>query len=112
MIKIYGASDDLIEIDGDICEEFYALPNQTNEIICSDGTVIALDYGDEGSWTVSVMRCAKADITIRQGTAQECDYSQVATLDDAEHPIEFVAHVLGWAKRHEHLPCVGNPEKE
>lgn len=52
MIRVYGASDDLIEIEGDITEEFY-LDGTTEFMILSfsDGNVISFVYGPRGNWS-------------------------------------------------------------
>lgn len=53
MITIYGASDDLIEIEGDWNEEFslYIDGNDDDHFLaCSDGTMIKITYEDGGKW--------------------------------------------------------------
>lgn len=54
---IYGASDDLIEIEGDIREEFSAPAWGDNEgrflVAASDGTLIEVRY--EGIWRITVI---------------------------------------------------------
>lgn len=51
MIKIYGASDDLIEIEGDINEEFEATP-EGNFIGLSNGTMLSVFYN--GDWIIRI----------------------------------------------------------
>jgi hypothetical protein len=53
MQKIYGASDDLIEMDGPICDEIGCYNDTKKQIICSDGTRAQIDYGDE--WKIRVI---------------------------------------------------------
>lgn len=48
---IYGASDDLIEISGDVSEEFGA-DGGTNYIALSNGVLVSVKYDDEGMWRV------------------------------------------------------------
>lgn len=50
-IKITGWSDDLIEIEGDIDEEFYAY-NDKNYLAVSDGTLLSIVYDDNGIWRI------------------------------------------------------------
>lgn len=47
---VTGASDDLIEIDGELQEEFNSL-NCTDGIMAfSDGTLLRVKYDDDGIW--------------------------------------------------------------
>lgn len=46
-LKIYGSSDDLIEIEGDIREELYVATDR-GFIALSDGTLLTYDY--DGDW--------------------------------------------------------------
>jgi hypothetical protein len=55
-LTIYGASDDLIEIEGDIDEEFN--PPEYDEptlLVFSDGTILKVQYGagGDGFWRIS-----------------------------------------------------------
>jgi hypothetical protein len=52
MIKVYGASDDLIEIEGDIREEFDTYDAE-NFLTFNDGTVLHVKYDDPGIWKVN-----------------------------------------------------------
>jgi hypothetical protein len=50
--RIYGQSDDLIEFDGDVSGEVGCYQHNEDDdrpalIVCSDGTVIAVLYGDD-----------------------------------------------------------------
>jgi hypothetical protein len=50
--KIYGASDDLIEIDGDCEEEANIMDAENVSISASDGTTAKISY--EGNWIITV----------------------------------------------------------
>ena len=53
MITIYGASDDLIEIEGDITEEFNWYSDNVEErryLAFSDGTLLRVFYDEDGIW--------------------------------------------------------------
>ena len=54
MITIYGASDDLIEIEGDILEEFNVYPEEHTRylIAVSDGTLLKMWYDEDGIWRI------------------------------------------------------------
>ena len=49
---VYGASDDLIEVEGAIREEFgaYGADETYRYMAFSDGTVLKVDYTREGCW--------------------------------------------------------------
>ncbi len=55
--EIYGASDDLIEIEGGLSGE-HGCYNTSEEspvaMFLSDGTVLAIHYGDGGVWKIDV----------------------------------------------------------
>jgi hypothetical protein len=54
-IWIYGASDDLIEVDGDTSEEFMATNNSHDTLVVSPiGAVVTVVYDNEGMWRLSV----------------------------------------------------------
>ena len=55
--EIYGASDDLIEFEGDCNGEVGAV-DAGNLIVCGDGTVLAIQYGRRvpGVWGIDVLQ--------------------------------------------------------
>lgn len=81
-IIIYGSSDDLIELDGDIHEEIS--PDNEDEstfLSFSDGTVLSVVYDDEGCWRIN--RVAKGTAKINKIDAEGPDsdnYSDRVTL--------------------------------
>lgn len=88
MLKIYGSSDDLIEIEGDIHEEFTALREFDNGdgedggfLGLSDGTVLRIEYSNEGIWRIQPIFKGSGEFSIVQGTNDDDDYSDVATVD-------------------------------
>jgi hypothetical protein len=80
MIKIYGASDDLIEVEGNINEEFGV---DGGELFAfSDGTVLRVAYSQAGVWRVSPVARGSAVLTITQAPEDDDrDYTDRATLD-------------------------------
>lgn len=54
MIKVYGASDDLVEVEGDPGEEFGCY-NKTGYLVFSNGVVLSIAYGDLGIWKINKM---------------------------------------------------------
>ena len=87
-ITVYGASDDLIEIEGDIREEFDVTGDADDGLMLgfSDGTVLSVRYANDGNWRISV--AAKGTSEVQHVPAgsnglpeNDEDYSDRATLD-------------------------------
>ncbi len=92
--KIYGASDDLVEFEGDIDGEVgcYGTDDRDNGVlvVCSDGTMLDVQYGkaDMAVWGITV---------IKKGTLFE---RVDPCCDEDENPHSDVAHFtdgLRWA---------------
>ncbi len=96
--KIYGASDDLIEIDGEVSEEYNKINAKNLSINASDGTQAKITYNDEGEWKIDLINMGNKylDLILSVGDddkhthedAIDCSsYSDVLVLDDG---IEWV----------------------
>lgn len=86
-VEIYGASDDLIEIDGDIREEFNPTDGEMGYLGFSDGTILGIIYSREGIWRITLIVEGMATYELKQGTDSEDNYTDRATLtlgDDIE----------------------------
>lgn len=99
VIRITGASDDLIEIYGDIREEFtYHSESDGNLVACSDGTVVRVFYDTDGVWRVTLIKKGTASFSLTQAPVGDDDvYSDVFTLED--ETITWVLHGLTVASR-------------
>jgi hypothetical protein len=78
-ITIYGASDDLIEIEGDIREEFS--PHEDGEpdyLAFSDGTVLSILYGEDGNWNIKRLTIGTASYQHHKADGDE--YTDKVTL--------------------------------
>ena len=76
-VTIYGASDDLVEVEGDLAEEFSC--NDGGFLSFSDGTILFIEYrSDSGEWKISQMAVGAAEFSNRVPTGDE--YSDHATL--------------------------------
>lgn len=53
-LQVYGRSDDLVEVEGDVREEFIA-PHPSDRLFLtfSNGVVLLVEYGAAGEWNVS-----------------------------------------------------------
>lgn len=84
MIKVYGASDDLIEIDGYIREEFY-YRNDDYYLGFSTGHLIRINY--DGDWRLACIRGQKNARWYPAGSPEAIeisgsDYSEAIELVD------------------------------
>jgi hypothetical protein len=80
-----GASDDLIEIDGDIREEIDNFSDDPLQFSLSDGTVGTIQYTNEGVWRINISNITPdVDVSIIEPTQKEIDddtnYTDVATF--------------------------------
>lgn len=83
-VKIYGASDDLVEVEGDVpgCNE-YAAFDAPRYVEFSTGDVFKVWYDDEGCWRVVHERAAGvggATCSIVLATGAEDIYTDTATV--------------------------------
>lgn len=74
--KIYGASDDLIEIEGEVNDEanVYLKDDEQLPFSASDGTNGFIIYDEDGQWRINVLDAGKL-----------CINKIAAVGDDAEH---------------------------
>lgn len=78
-VTIYGASDDLVEIEGDINEE-WDMPTWSDEdmrrhIGLSDGTLLSICRDGEGCWRINVLHRGKYTTKKTEATATDSDYT-------------------------------------
>lgn len=62
-ITVYGASDDLIEVEGAISEEFTAIGAMPRLLAFSDGTVLRVTYGDV--WRIAPVSLGASSVDIQ-----------------------------------------------
>ena len=85
--KVYGASDDLIEVEGEITGEVgcYGTDDRDKGVLLmfSDGTVLEVKYGknDEAIWQVKALKKGSLFIGIEECDNEDADpYSDIATF--------------------------------
>lgn len=79
-INITGASDDLVEIDGDIVEEFSFCSGEKGLLAFSDGTLLQIWYdNDDGLWRINRLVDGDSIYSKIEGDVQT-DTSDVAQL--------------------------------
>lgn len=83
MIKVYGASDDLVEIEGDIKEEFGAF-NCKGYLMFSNGVLLTIEYGDMGIWRIECLVDPNNFVEIEKCPLNDEDdsYSDIANIKD------------------------------
>lgn len=95
-VKVYGASDDLIEVEGGIEAEF-AHYDDDNEKAClafSDGTLLRVRFADDGIWRITTVRKGASGITKDEAIDGD-NHTDVVTLDP-DRKIEWVALVTDY----------------
>jgi hypothetical protein len=95
-ITVYGASGDLIEVEGDVTATFhFAGGHSAGEhgdlLAFSDGTILSMRPDPEYAWVIDVLMRGEGDIETWTHT-HEGDQARIA---DAT----WVVHGIGWAKR-------------
>ena len=84
-LTIYGSSDDLIEIDGDITEEF-SVPYDYNDaptgyVAISDGTMLQYRYDNGGIWRFSLDTLGEGTVLSKaEGTSEPDTGTDTVTL--------------------------------
>jgi hypothetical protein len=79
-IVIYGANDDLIEIEGALREEFEG-GDELSYLAFSDGTVLSAQYADDGCWRINRVATGTAVYSkVEAGADAPANYSDRVTL--------------------------------
>jgi len=82
-IKIYGASDDLIEIEGDLKEEFNHYSDEPVLIAVSEGTLLRVVYDGDGIWRITKVTGGSATMEKIEGDVEK-DTNDVVTLSGVD----------------------------
>lgn len=79
-VTIRGYSDDLVEVEGDLREEFCG--DQVT-LVFGDGTLLEVSYGNDGCWHISRSKEGSATFTetFKAVDPDSDQYSDVATLE-------------------------------
>jgi len=92
VLTVTGASDDLIEIDGAIREEFsaYSTGEEENKyyLAIDGGALLSIRYGKGGIWRVHVE--AKAEMTFEKVEGSEVDDTFDVVTVTSPNPIRWV----------------------
>lgn len=85
---ISGASDDLIEIEGDIREEWYSYEKPKQYIAVSDGTLLSIEYDNDGIWRVHKIFGGQASLAKEEGDTEKDTFDIVTLTSDV--PFKWV----------------------
>jgi hypothetical protein len=95
--KVYGASDDLIEIEGDYRgEASHYSDDESALLVMSDGTLLSALYGERGIWEIKLVRKGTLLDRIDQCDDEDADpHSDVAHFKDG---IKWAYVAKEWSK--------------
>ncbi len=68
---VTGASDDLIEVEGELREEFDSFSCQNGVMAFSDGTLLRVKYDDDGIWRFKPLFKGSLFEKIKDGSVNE-----------------------------------------
>ena len=96
MIRIYGASDDLVEIEGsEYQEDEIGCYNSQVRIWFDDGTVILVSYGkqDLAVWSIVIEKVGTAKFDLQICEDEDADiYSDIFEIDSEIVRHEVISH--------------------
>lgn len=84
--KLTGASDDLIELEGELKEEFNDYDCSTGRIAFSDGTLLSVNYDNDGIWRFNLI--IKGDLYLGK---------EEGSIDEDTNDIVYFKEGLKWA---------------
>ena len=92
MTKIYGASDDLVEFNGDVQGEVGCYGTNKKEhgvlVVCSDGTVIEVKYGKASLYVWGILVIREGNLFDRLETCSHPDADPYSDVDVAKSRLE------------------------
>lgn len=89
-VIVFGHSDDLLELEGDICEEIGCYETAV-DLLFSDGTMLEAKYSKDGVWEIRIVERGTSKITFEPNQGSDSNnYSDKVTL---EGNIDWVYHV-------------------
>jgi hypothetical protein len=68
---IYGAFDDLLEIEGVLREELNPSNEEPNVLGLSDGTLLQIEYDQDGIWRIKRLRAGSCEFILEQGDTEQ-----------------------------------------
>lgn len=93
-VKVYGSSDDLIEVEGDIRGEFNYKDGKIAFLAFSNGTVLSINYDPEGMWRINLRVAGDSSFRKTEASDPDDDYSDYAFLDGDIEWVVFGYHFV------------------
>ena len=102
-LRIYGASDDLVEVEGDVDEEFSAYTSDDTRYVVatSTGHALSIRYDEDGCWRISQLGGPTPIRRVHEGVP-DGDYSDIVEI---EQDVEWVAFGGEFARRRDRRPA-------
>jgi hypothetical protein len=91
-IEISGYSDDLVNIDGDFSEELDSFDEKAT-LLFSDGTILEIEYTDEGIWAITVKEQGTASLTKTPNTGPDSEKGGYSDKMKLVGEINWIYHV-------------------
>lgn len=102
-VRVYGASDDLIEVEGDVNEEFNGYGGDDGFVLgFSTGVLLRIVYDRDGTWRISPISDIEGAQIVQAPGMDEDNYSDVATVTG---DVSWVVFGREWARK---IPARGD----
>jgi len=101
-LKVSGASDDLIEIEGAITEEFSPTGDDDaiDYLAVSDGTLLSIEYAKDGCWRVHVVKTGAGTDILKTEGDPDADYTdRVQLVNEAPFTWVLLGHDIAKATK-------------
>ena len=96
--RIWGASDDLLEIDGALIEDEVNEPFPY-KIKCSDGTIASFNYNSEGNWECTIEAEGKSFIRLVKAVGDDNEHTDIAVNGCSSYSdVLLVREPIDWVK--------------
>jgi hypothetical protein len=90
---VYGSSDDLVEVEGDIREEFNCYDEHDGAVLVfSTGAVLRIVYDAFGMWRIKALLQGEG-VSVVGATDRDRDYSDKATVAGL---VKWVIYTRTW----------------
>lgn len=95
--KIYGASDDLIEIEGFTNDEINCYDHKKPiKITCSDGTIATIFY--DGKWTIKIKKVGTNFLRLIDSVGDDNEHEAPYSFASSYSDILILADGIEWVK--------------
>jgi hypothetical protein len=96
--RIYGASDDLLEIDGALIED-EVNESMPYKIKCSDGTEAIFEYNTEGIWECKNLIEGRQFMRVVKSLGDEVEHTDLSAIGCSSYSdVLLVREPLAWIK--------------